>query len=255
MSDEATPRKILILGALSAIAIASARRLAPTGASFVLVARNEAALKREAADLIARGAAQVEIITVDLATPGDRDALIAKASKLMSGLDTLWLFYGYLGDQTAAETYPDEAARIIEVNYTSAANWILASVPHLEKAGRRGVLLTASSVAGDRGRRSNYVYGSAKAGLSVLMQGLAQKWAARSDAPRAVNLKLGFVDTPMTDGLEKSGPLWASPQSIAAYVEKASEKGGPIIYAPWFWRFIMMAVRLTPNVIFRRVNL
>lgn len=255
MSDEATPRKILILGALSAIAIASARRLAPAGTSFVLVARNEAALKREAADLIARGAAQAETIALDLAEPGDRDALVAKAAKLMSGLDTVWLFYGYLGDQATAETDLDEAGRIIAVNYASAAQWILASVPHLEKAGRRGVLITASSVAGDRGRRSNYVYGSAKAGISVLMQGLAHKWAGRSDAPRAVNLKLGFVDTPMTDGFEKSGPLWASPQIIATYVERACHKGGPVLYAPWFWRLIMLAVRLTPDMIFRRVNL
>lgn len=257
MSTDKTPRKILVLGALSAMAAHTARRFACDGASLVLVARDKERLDREAADLVARGAEKVEVMTADLTETGDCDGFLAKAGEAIGGLDTILLFYGILGDQTEAETSAAHAARVIDVNFTSAAQWVLASARTLEAgAGARGVLVTASSVAGDRGRRSNYVYGSAKAGLSVLMQGLAHKWAGQDNAPRAVNLKLGFVDTPMTDGIEKGGPLWAKPDDIAATVERVVEgKQGPFVYAPWFWRWIMLAIRMTPAAIFNKVNL
>lgn len=252
-----SPRKILILGALSAMALASARRFAAQGASFVLTGRNDEALEREAADLRARGAVAVSTEALDLANTTDFDGLMARASTKMGGLDTVLVFYGLLGDQETAETSPEHAALIVDVNFTSATQWVLAASRALEaEAGGNGVLITASSVAGDRGRRSNYVYGAAKAGLSVLMQGLAHKWAALPNAPRAVNLKLGFVDTPMTDGLPKGGPLWAKPDDIAQTVEKAvTKKIGPTVYAPYFWRFIMLIIRATPAFVFNKVNL
>ncbi len=256
MTDTRSPRKVLILGALSAMAAATARRLAAQGSDFVLTGRKADALEREANDLKARGAASVAIQVIDLVDTSRCDEVMEQAFEAMGGLDTVLVFYGILGDQAQAETDPQEAERIIAVNYTSAVHWVMAAARALEAhAGPAGVLLTASSVAGDRGRRSNFVYGSAKAGLSVLMQGLAHKWAAQENAPRAVNLKLGFVDTPMTDGIEKGGPLWAKPDDLAAIAERALTKGGPNVYAPWFWRFIMLAIRVTPSFVFNKVNL
>ncbi|WP_291843461.1 SDR family NAD(P)-dependent oxidoreductase [Maricaulis sp.] len=256
MTETRSPRKVLILGALSAMAAATARRLADRGSDFVITGRNADALERAAKDLKARGAASVAIQTLDLLETGSADAVMAQAVEAMGGLDTVLVFYGILGNQAQAETDPQEAERIIAVNYSSAVHWVMAGARALEaQSGPNRVLLTASSVAGDRGRRSNYVYGSAKAGLSVLMQGLAHKWAAQENAPRAVNLKLGFVDTPMTDGIEKGGPLWAKPDDIAAIAERALTKGGPNVYAPWFWRFIMLAIRGTPAFVFNKVNL
>lgn len=249
-------RKIVVLGALSAVARASARRLAEHGGSFFLIARDAADLGREADDLRVRGAEQVETFALDLTVTSNCDSVYELARKSLGGLDTILLFYGILGDQERAGREPDEAARIMEVTYTSAAQWVLAGARALEShTGSRAVLVTASSVAGDRGRRSNFVYGSAKAGLSVLMQGLAHKWGGMNDAPRAVNLKLGFVDTPMTDAIKKAGPLWAQPDDIARIVERSIEKGGPTVYAPWFWRWIMLAIRVTPHFIFKRVDL
>lgn len=118
------------------------------------------------------------------------------------------------------------------------------------------VLVGVSSVAGDRGRRSNYVYGAAKGGYSILLQGLAHKWGEQADAPRAITMKLGFVDTPMTADVEnKGGPLWATPEMIASVIDRAVERGGPTVYGPWFWRWIMLTIRCTPAFIFNKVNL
>ncbi|MGP1276138.1 MAG: SDR family NAD(P)-dependent oxidoreductase [Caulobacterales bacterium] len=251
-------RKIIILGALSAMAAATARRLAEGGASLTLSGRTGEALERDAQDLRARGASHVSTLVADLADTSDCDALLMRASEAMGGLDTVLVFYGSLGDQSRAEQEPAHADAIITINYSSTVHWVLAAARVLEKtAGARGVLLTASSVAGDRGRRSNYVYGSAKAGLSVLMQGLAHKWAAMDNAPSAVNLRLGFVETPMTDGIEnRGGPLWAKPDDIAGIVVRRLEKPGhPTVYAPWFWRCIMVIIRALPTAIFNKVNI
>lgn len=249
-------RKVLVLGALSAVARATSRRLAARGAAFYLVARDGDTLEREAADLKVRGAYRVDTLACDLTQTSECDWVVSAAAGKMEGLDTVFVFYGLLGDQRRAEQDQAEAARIIDVNYTSAALWIMAAARELENSAKgRGVLIAASSVAGDRGRASNYLYGSAKAGLSVLMQGLAHKWARRNDAPRAVTLKLGFVDSPMTDGLEKTGPLWSNPEVVAKIAERAVTSGGPTVYGPWFWRVIMLAIRVTPHFIFKRIEL
>jgi decaprenylphospho-beta-D-erythro-pentofuranosid-2-ulose 2-reductase len=248
-------RKIIILGALSAIGEATCRRLAKEGASLALFGRDAGRLKAVADDLKVRGAGGVHIFARDLAEAGDADAALAAASAAMGGADAVLLFYGVLGEQAKAETDPAHAAQLLQVNFTSAALWMLAGQRLLEKshAPGRTTLLAVSSVAGDRGRRSNFIYGAAKGGLSILMQGLAHKSAGKG--VRAVAVKLGFVDTPMTAGVAKGGPLWATADQAAAAIVRAMEKGGPIVYAPWFWRWIMLAVRATPAAIFNKVNL
>ena len=152
-----------------------------------------------------------------------------------------------------AERDPGEAARIIDVNFTAAVPWCLAAAALLErqKAGR---LVVVSSVAGDRGRQSNYVYGAAKAGLSVLVEGIAHR-LARSGA-HAVAIKAGFVDTPMTAHLKRGGLLWAKAATVARDIKAAAERPGrPVVYTPWFWRFIMLVVRNVPAFIFHKTRL
>ncbi len=113
--------------------------------------------------------------------------------------------------------------------------------------------MVIGSVAGDRGRRSNHVYGAAKAGLGVLVQGIAHRLAA--SGARAVLVKPGFIDTPMTARLKRRGPLWAKPEAIAAVIVKAAGGKAPVVYAPRFWRFILLIVRLVPAPVFHRTRL
>ncbi len=248
-------RRIAILGALSGVAEATARRLAADGASVALVGRRPEELAALANDLKVRGAAKASTHIVDLVDETNKSSRLAEIQEALGGLDAILLFYGVLGDQMKAETDPDETGRIISVNFTSAAEWMTAGALALQSSeASRPVLVAVSSVAGDRGRRSNYAYGAAKGGLSIFMQGLAHRLAAQSRV-RAVVIKLGFVKTAMTAHLNTSGPLWAEPEVAAESIIRAMQKGGPISYAPWFWRWIMLAIRLTPTPIFNKVNL
>jgi decaprenylphospho-beta-D-erythro-pentofuranosid-2-ulose 2-reductase len=249
------PLRVIILGATSAIAEATARLYAQEKASLLLAGRNADRLNQISADLLARGAATAPVQARDLGQTGVAVEALDEMITTLGGVDHILIFYGILGDQPRAETDQDHAADILRVNFTSAAEWCMASAARLEAQGR-GSLVVIGSVAGDRGRQSNYVYGAAKAGLATLVQGIAHRMALRAPkGARAVVVKPGFVDTPMTAGLKKGGPLWAQPEAIAAVVRKAADKGGPIVYAPWFWRFILLIIRLVPAPIFHKVRL
>lgn len=249
------PRKVIVLGALSAIAEATCRQLAEEGAALALLGRSAERLEAVADDLRVRGASNVVVEARDLAEAADADAVLDRCAEALGGADAILLFYGLLGDQTRAEVDWPHARAILDVNFVSAAAWMLAGANLIERRpAAGGVLLAISSVGGDRGRRSNYVYGAAKGGLSILMQGIAHRFGA-TGRHRAVTMKLGFVDTPMTAGFEKGGPLWAKPDAVARAIRKAMDRGGPFIYAPFFWRWIMLAIRLTPKAIFNKVNL
>ena len=243
-----------MLGALSAIAEATCRLLAGEGARLYLVGRDGARLDMVARDLSARGAADVKTRAVDLARGADADAELRSAAETLGGVDAVLIFYGSLGDQAQADASVAAARDILAVNFTSAAEWAMAGAELLEKSGA-GVLLGISSVAGDRGRRTNYVYGAAKGGFSILLQGIAHRFAAKSGNLRAVAVKCGFVDTPMTAQFKKGGPLWATPAQIAAVVHRAMDGGGSIVYAPWFWRFIMLIIRALPQMVMHRTKL
>lgn len=254
MSGGATAKRIIVLGALSAMGEATARLYAADGARLVLAGRNVDRLNQVAADLAARGAAEARTWPVDFVASADAAAELARMADRLGGpADAILLFFGVLGDQALAERDPGEAARILDVNFTAAAAWCLAAAALLERQ-KAGVLVVVSSVAGDRGRRSNYVYGAAKAGLSVLVEGIAHRLAGTG--ARAVVVKTGFVDTPMTAHLKRGGPLWVKPSTIARDIRSAVERPGrPVIYTPWFWRFIMLAVRSVPAFIFHKTRL
>jgi NAD(P)-dependent dehydrogenase (short-subunit alcohol dehydrogenase family) len=120
--------------------------------------------------------------------------------------------------------------------------------------GEAGLIVGLGSVAGDRGRKSNFVYGAAKGGLALALQGMAHR-SALAGGPRAMVVKLGFVDTPMTSGFKKGGPLWSSPERAAAAIAGAMERPRAIVYAPWFWRWIALIIRCLPQPLFDKADL
>ncbi len=248
------PRGVIILGATSAMAEATARLYAAEGARLLLVGRRADRLAEVAADLAARGAASAEVAVNDLAHPHDAKAELAGMAARLGPVTDILLFYGVLGEQARAEADLAHARDVLQVNFASAAEWCLAAADLLE-AQKQGALVVVGSVAGDRGRQSNYVYGASKAGLAVLVQGLAHRLALRGGRARAVLVKPGFVDTPMTGHLPKGGPLWAKPDAVAKVVRAAADKGGAVVYAPWFWRFILLVIRLLPEPIFHKSKL
>lgn len=239
------PTRIIILGALSAIADAAAREWVRRGpVRFMLAGRDRGRLEAVSADLRLRGAG-VLTWAGDLST-ADAEEALASMVKQLGGVDVVVLAYGVLGDQASLERSPLEVQRLLATNFTSAAGWCLAAANHLEQQGR-GSLVVIGSVAGDRGRASNYVYGAAKGGLGILVQGLAHRLA--HTGARAVLIKPGYVDTPMTAHVARKGLLWARPETLGrTIVTTASACGSskPVIYAPGFWRGIMAVIRLVP---------
>jgi decaprenylphospho-beta-D-erythro-pentofuranosid-2-ulose 2-reductase len=246
-----SPKRVLILGATSAIAQAAARIWAGEGARLVLVARNAERLETIAADLKARGAGQAEILVADCAEV-ESTAELPRIIETLGGLDVVLLAYGVLGDQAKLERDPSAVADLLRTNFVSAAAWCQAVATVLQRQ-RSGALLVIGSVAGDRGRGSNYIYGASKAGLGVLVQGIAHRLAPTGG--RAVLIKPGFVDTPMTADIARKGALWAKPEAVARTIVTSADRGGPVVYAPAFWRGIMLAVRGTPSVVFHKTRL
>jgi decaprenylphospho-beta-D-erythro-pentofuranosid-2-ulose 2-reductase len=253
-ADAPGTRRVVILGALSAMAEALARLCAARGDALVLAARNPERLDRLRQDLVARGAAACETRALDLAETDDVGAAFGDMVAALGGrADAVFLFYGVLGDQRAEERDLAAARRSIRVNFASAAEWCLAAAALLERQGA-GALVVAGSVAGDRGRQSNYVYGASKAGLAVLVEGIAHRLAPTG--ARAAIARLGFVDTPMTAHVEKKGLLWAEPEGVARRLLRIADgRGGPSVYVPWFWRWIMLIIRNVPAAILHRTRL
>lgn len=251
MTDISAGQRVVILGATSAIAEAAARLWAREGAHLVLVARNAERLGAITDDLRVRGAAAVHTVVLDLAT-ADAGRELDGFARLAGAIDVVLLAYGVLGDQAAAEQDPAVAKNILEADFLSAAAWCLAAANHLA-ARRAGVLVVIGSVAGDRGRMSNYIYGAAKGGLGILVQGIAHRLAPTG--ARAVLIKPGLVDTPMTAHMAPGGILWSRPEVVAAAIRKAAERGGPVVYAPWWWRFVMLIIRLVPSSILHKTKL
>lgn len=245
-------KRILILGATSAIAERWARLRAAQGDRLLLVGRDPAKLSVIADDLRARGAAEVMTADSDLADPESATERFDAFRERLGGVDVVLVAYGILGDQAAAQADVERLEHGLLTNFVSAAVWCELAAGALERSGG-GALVAISSVAGDRGRRSNYAYGAAKSGLSVFLEGLAHRFAGTPVTVVAV--KPGFVDTPMTAHLPKGGPLWATPDKVAQDIERAIEKRRPVLYTPWFWWLVMMIIRNLPRVIFNRMKI
>lgn len=247
-------QRTVIFGANSAIAQAVARQLIAKGASIYCIGRNSAKLEALLMDLRvhAREGQLIGGEAADLNEFTRHESLLASAHKLLGGLDAVLVAHGSLPDQKACEASAAMALREFDTNALSAIS-ILTLASKILAAQGSGVVAAISSVAGDRGRQSNYVYGAAKGMLTIFMQGLRNRLTKAGVA--VVTIKPGFVDTPMTASFDKSGPLWASPEAIAHGIVLAMEKGKGEVYLPGFWRFIMLVIRHIPSRIFNRMSL
>jgi short-subunit dehydrogenase len=246
------PGTVLILGATSAIARAVAAEFARRGFDLLLAGRDREELGRLGVDLRLRYGVQADARSFD-ALALDTHEVFVSDCRGASGeaLAGAVLCFGYLGDQAVAQRDPSEARRILDTNLTGAVSVLSLLANHFESK-REGFLCALSSVAGDRGRQSNYVYGAAKAGLTVFLQGLRNRLSAAG--VRVITIKPGFVDTPMTFGKPKLF-LVASPEKAAKEIAKAVLQGKDVSYVPGFWRPVMFLVRSIPERIFKRMKL
>lgn len=243
--------RILIVGATSAIAGATARLFAANGCRLCITGRNRARLEAVAHDLEVRGAAQVESILLDCDYLEHHEAAITHAVVVMGGVDAALIAHGVLPDQKVAEASATAAIESFHTNAVSLISLLTLLASLFERQGF-GTLAVISSVAGDRGRKSNYVYGSAKASVSTFAEGLRHRFARTP--VRVITVKPGLVDTPMTAAFTK-GPLWANPESVAETVHRAMKSGRRVVYAPWYWKWIMRIVRAIPERLFIRTEL
>ena len=245
-------RKILVMGAASAIAEATARVFAQRGDALFLVGRKAEVLESMAADLRVRGAPTVGIHAMDANDFDGHEAMLDLAESTLGGLDVVLIAHGTLGDQKASEGSVAVALRELNTNGVSVVALLPLIAQRFEQR-RAGTIVVISSVAGDRGRQSNYVYGSAKALVSAFTSGLRQRLYPLGIP--VITIKPGGVDTPMTAAFPK-GALWAKPQQIAAGIVSAVDRGSAAgLYLPWFWRWIMLIIRSIPESIFRRLKL
>ncbi len=247
----AKPIKVLVFGATSAIAFETAKLFAKDGASLYLCARDENDLKRLSDDLVVRGAKEIEYSTFDALDDSSIIRTIDNCLAKFPDLDGLLIAHGTLPDQKICETNIDELKKAIDINFTSAATILTYIAAHFERQGH-GTIVVISSVAGDRGRQSNYVYGSAKSALSTFSSGLRQRLS--KSGMQVLTIKPGFVDTPMTAGFKK-GLLFVGPDVVARGIYRAIDKGADEVYLPWFWWGIMMLIRNIPEKIFKKMKL
>lgn len=251
MSAAHQPR-IAIFGATSDIAVAYARQSALKGARLVLFARDAAALDAVAADLKARGATAVEVRHADFSDLSALPQVSGAAWSAFGGLDVALIAYGSLPDQAALNADPVALKAALDLNFVSPA--LLASLlAEPFAAARAGAIAVITSVAGDRGRQSNYAYGAAKGGCQTFLEGLRHRLFPADVT--VLDIRPGFVATKMTAHLPQGGPLWATPDQVAGDIAAALEKGRAVLYTPWFWWPIMTIVKAVPRAIFHRTKL
>lgn len=254
------PSVSVILGATSALGQAVARRLSNQGHRLILCARDQAKLNAVAQDISVRtgstadhdGTSSAESVAchvIDFDRISEHEALV----ELIGDADNFWFFYGTLPDQKACERNWELSAAAFHTNFTSAASLLTLVANRLEKRGF-GSITVVTSVAGDRGRKSNYVYGTAKGALSLFCQGLRNRLA--SSGVQVLTVKPGFIDTPMTKAIEKKPAiLWASADQVAADIIHAQKRGKDIVYSRWFWRYILLIIQHIPERIFKKLSL
>ncbi|MHC4994804.1 MAG: SDR family oxidoreductase [Planctomycetota bacterium] len=244
--------RVWVIGATSGIGQALAERLAQRGARLLLAARNQAACDRIATDLQQRYGAEIETRAFEATDFESHTDAFHDAVEQLGGLDGVIACQGYLANQEEAEEDFELARRMIDVNYTASVS-ILNLAAKYFKTKKRGWICGVSSVAGDRGRQSNFLYGATKAGMSAYLQGLRNRLYPHG--VHVLTVKPGFVDTPMTYGLvNPNSPLVASPEKVADDIVRAIDLKKDVLYTPWFWRGILMVFRLIPEVLFKRLK-
>ncbi len=244
-------RRILVIGASSAIAQHCIRIWADRGEALFLVARNYECLQIITHDAIVRGAAKVDFYCADLNEIEEHPKLLEAANVALGHIDIVLIAHGTLSKQEDCQLSVDATLTEIRTNALSAISFLTYLANDFE-ARRAGIIAVISSVAGDRGRASNYVYGSAKAMISEFTSGLRQR-LFRSNVT-VTTIKPGFVDTPMTAKFQK-GLLWAKPASVARAIVIAIDKKKDVVYVPAFWWGVMMLIKTLPTAIFKKIKL
>lgn len=244
-------KRILIIGATSAIAEAAARQWAARGDALFLVGRKRQKLDDIAADLKVRGAASAGVFEMDATDAAMHPSMLEAAVTALGGLDVALIAHGTLPDQKACEASVAMMLAEIDNNGLSVVALCTLLGNHFEAQGS-GSIAVISSVAGDRGRQSNYVYGAAKGMVTRYLQGLRNRLAKKN--VQVLTIKPGFVDTPMTAAFSK-GALWAQPADVARGIVAAIDKGRDEVYLPGFWRLIMLVIRHIPEFVFKKLSL
>jgi len=240
----------IILGATSAMARAFARKCAAQGAELLLLGRDMTELKRIAIDCTLRGAASAEAVAFDARKPAKFEAIVAQAVQLSGTLNAA-VFVGSMPAQSEIDIDPSRIDDAIQDNFTGPARFLHVLAPHLEER-EAGTIIGVGSVAGDRGRVGNYVYGAAKAGFHAYLSGLRNRLGRKG--AHVITVKPGFVDTAMTWGVDGMF-LVASPDDVANSLMKAVQKKRNVIYTPFFWRYIMLIIRNIPEFIFKKMSI
>lgn len=245
-------QNILIIGATSGIAEAVARRYAEQGARLFLVARNGKKLEAISADLAARGAKDVQTFVMDANDSDLIPRMVDAAWQVFGAIDVALVAHGTLPDQQRTETDILYAIAEFRTNAESVITCLAMLAQRFELQGE-GVVAVIGSVAGDRGRASNYLYGAAKAAIDTYASGLRARLFKRG--VHVLTIKPGFVATSMTADLNLPARLTATPESVALDIQCAITKRKDVLYAPWFWNWIMLTIRWIPAAIFKRIKL
>ena len=227
------------------------RRLVSPTTHFMLVARNSDRITAVAQDLITRGALAVDTWVMDLDDTTAHAEMLAAASERLTKIDMALIAHGVLGDQHAAEADFEVAAAILHTNFISTVS-LVTWLANYFQGQRSGTLAVISSVAGDRGRKSNYVYGASKGALNIFLDGLRNR--IDREGVQVLTIKPGFVATPMTANVPHNA-LFATPDQVALGILKAVERRKDVVYVPWFWFWIMTLVCAIPGSRFKKMNM
>ena len=251
--NEVTPQVVVILGATSAMARATAAAFAAAGHTLLLGARDRVENEAIARDLATRYEVSCTALEFDALNFGEH-ANFLKICEVAAGQvpDGLVIFFGYMTEQEIAQRDFAEARKTVDVNLTAAMSLCEAFAPLCEHR-RSGFIAVVSSVAGDRGRQSNYIYGASKAGLTAYLQGLRNRLFKYNTY--VTTIKPGFVDTKMTFGLPLPKPLVASPETAGRAIYQAIVRRKNEAYVPFFWQFIMLLIRNIPEWQFKKMKL
>jgi decaprenylphospho-beta-D-erythro-pentofuranosid-2-ulose 2-reductase len=244
-------RTILVLGGGSDIGLATVRRLVAGGTKdVILAARRPERLAMAADELRARGAEDVELLDFDALDLTSHDRLIREMFERDRDIDLALLTFGVLPDEEAAEKDTSIAIEAARTNYVGAVSVLLPLAERMRAQGH-GTIVVLSSVAAERGRRSNFVYGSSKAGLDTFCQGLADR--LHGSGVRLLVVRPGFVRSAMTRGLEPV-PLATTPDAVAGAIVEGLSRSAPVVWVPAELRWVMTVLRHLPRAVFRRLN-
>ena len=250
---------VAFLGATKGMGRSLARLMAARGDRLVLLGRNAEELERSARDLEVRAGAgsgeaagdkQVATANCDLADPSSFAPALEAAEAALGKLDCVVVSAGIFATQDELEADPERALAVVTLDFANTVGFCEHARARL-LAGGGGKLCVFSSVAGDRGRKPVVIYGAAKAGLSAYLEGLDHKF--RAAGLETICVKPGFVKTGMTANLTPP-PFAGEPDAVAARVLRAIDRGKPVVYAPWIWRWIMFVIRSLPRFVMRRIG-